>query len=475
MPKRNLIYVLAIVVAVAITFSVWRQASPLTGLDGSSGSAMDHAAELIRQHYYRPVDDEALERTALEAMANSLDCWSRYVGPELAGRLSDHILAGSDPGLGLVVEPAGDGWRVLGAICGSPAHQAGLAEGELLAIDGEPVAAMSEEDVRERLRVEPGDVVDLAIEDSGGDVRTVSLEGRLYPVETVEGLLRDESGRWIHPVDPLGQTAYVRVTEFVEGTAQQLQRVLRQMGHPRCLVLDLRDNPGGLLTAAVATCNLLLEEGLIVTSVGRDEQRHEYRALRSGTLRDLYVVVLVNENTASAAEIVAGALKYNDRAVIIGERTHGKGSVQSIFDLPDDQGQLVLTTGEYLVGDGVAITRHPGSETWGIEPHEKIELTGERAARLERLVLLGRLMPPPQTQTSDSARTRPAVEDELQRPTLAQLLSLDLQLARAVGLLAEPSDVERMLRNARRQRQEDNESGESIPAAEPSLERTYHD
>lgn len=448
MPKRNFIYILAIALAVVVTLWVNRSGD-ISGPHLGPVSPTEQARRLIERHYYRSLEGRQLDRQAIEAMVASLDQWSVYVGPEFAPQMRQHILGGRDWGLGLCIEENDGAFDIVGPLPGSPAHQKAIHNGRLLAVDGVELAGMELSEVKGLLRPEPLTEVVLTIRPPRGQPRQVTLTSSQYSIETVQGLFRGDDGRWIHTVDAANRTGYIRITEFVEDTPSHVGQALRRMPDIRSLVLDLRGNPGGLLTAAVECCNLLLDEGVIVRMVGRDGPGEQYVAQASSAWPDLAVVVLVDERTASAAEIVAGSLRFHHRAVVIGQRTAGKGCSQSMFELGGGLGQLYLTTSEYLIGGVQSINRQAESTQWGVEPHQRVELTPERSARLARLLMRGGVMKPDRSEAPASLPPTAPADDEI---SVAQFLSLDLQLARAVGLLAEPSDVGRLLRQARQER-----------------------
>ncbi len=186
---------------------------------------------------------------------------------------------------------------------------------------------------------------------------------------TVKGIHR-EGDQWIFMIDPARKIGYVRVSQFTQGTVPELTRACKQLIEDglKGLILDLRFNGGGSLDAAIKMSDLFLDDGLIVSQKGRTTSEEHAYARNSGTLPDFPMVVVVNGASASASEIVSGALADNDRAIILGERSFGKGLVQSLYSLPNGIGQLKITEQNYYLPSGRSIQRHDDSAQWGVDP-----------------------------------------------------------------------------------------------------------
>ena len=174
-------------------------------------------------------------------------------------------------------------------------------------------------------------------------------------------------------------------------------------------MLDLRDNPGGLLADGIAVADLFLQEGPIVHVLGRDGERQTHRAHSDTPFTSLPLVVLIDEKTTSAAEIVAGALAANSRAILLGRRTHGKGCVQTMIRLPGGLGQINLTTAEFLLPPDLSIQRRHGAKTWGIEPQVTLKLSHDQATAVRQQRRRVCVMPRPIHREISSA-TQPATQ-----------------------------------------------------------------
>ena len=308
----------------------------------------------VRREYVEDVPTDRLLDEAARGMVASLDEHSAY----LDRREYEDIrrgAAGSYPGIGIEVIAEGQAIKVLRPLDDSPASRAGILAGdEILRIDDSPVRADVAAAI-EQMRGPVGSLVRLTLRRPGTrEVVEVALERTRVEVHSVSGMLLDR------------HHGYFRIANFSDTTPADFEshaRELRKMAPAlRGVVIDLRDNPGGVLESAVAVADALLDSGNIVSGTGRAAEAKFRMDARPGQLlQDVQVVVLVNEGSASAAEILAGALKDNGRARLVGVRTFGKGSVQSVIPLADGRA-LKLTTSRYATPSGTLINER------GIEP-----------------------------------------------------------------------------------------------------------
>jgi len=280
--------------------------------------------------------------------------------------------------------------EVVAPISGTPAARAGIRAGDVIErIDGEDTTGIALSQAVERITGEKGTEVVLGIRREGEDglLRTPLIRDTI-PLHATKGWRRDgpDERDWDYMVDRENGIGYVRLTRFNEKATSELRSAIIEMEREGLegLVLDLRSNPGGLLTEAVRVANLFLESGVIVSQEDRSGRRQDtQRARRSGALvPDVPMVVLVNGGSASASEIVAGALKDHERAIVVGERTFGKGSVQNVIPLREGgrDAALKLTTQLYMLPNGESIHRDPRrpDEVWGIEPNVRVEMLPEQ-------------------------------------------------------------------------------------------------
>jgi len=350
-PRRNLIWILVVVLAATVaTWLSFRRSATyvVTGEDGIA--AVREAHRRIREDYVDEIDDRALQERAIQAMVDVLDDRSIYVPPSQASAFRRRM-AGSNTGYGLHLARANGAVVIVAPAYASPAHRAGLLPGDrILAVDGRPIGELAADELGAILHDPARGGIELTVVGREAGETTVRLARKSFDVETVTGLYRAATGSWQHVADRDTGLVYVRIEEFVDTTAGDIQKALREAGEIKGVILDLRDNPGGVLSAAVATADLLLSSGPIVTVYARDRAPQSYTAQSRGTYPPFLLAVLVNKQTASAAEIVAGALKQNRRAVLIGQPTFGKSSVQTMVRLPDHMGQLSITTSRYAFG-----------------------------------------------------------------------------------------------------------------------------
>jgi carboxyl-terminal processing protease len=289
--------------------------------------------------------------------------------------------------------------QVTSPMIGTPAYEAGILAGDLiLKVDGKSLENVRTSEIIKMIQGEPGTEVTLTVLHEGSkEPVDYTLRRAQIEIEAVMADQRkpDNPAEWDFVIDKTNRIAYIRLIAFSEHAAADLRKVVEKLEHEqniRGLVLDLRDNPGGLLSAAVEISDMLLDTGKIVSI--RDRQGHEkvYEAKTSGTLMDPAaahpVAVLINRYSASASEIVSAALQDNSRAVIVGERSYGKGSVQNIIKLPnyDPPVALKLTTASYWRPSGANIHRHTDmkdTDVWGVKPSPGYEVKLTDAERLQ--------------------------------------------------------------------------------------------
>ncbi|MBN1556092.1 MAG: PDZ domain-containing protein [Phycisphaerae bacterium] len=438
MPRRNLIWIAILLAMAAVLLLVWRQPRvPRVGGRGEFGP-VEQTYRVIREQYYQPVDAKELQRSAVRGMVGRLDEFSTYVSHENAQALTDRILgAGRDLGLEWTLDEKG--LLILGPRPDSPAHKARLFRGDrVTAINEKAIQTLAPKEIRSFLSPRKGQSVALTILDADtGQSRPVRLTPEAYPVETVQGLQRDATGMWQYRLGEKVGVYYLRIPEFCSDTARQLGNVLRSLGEIHGIVLDLRDNPGGVLSDGVAVADLFLRDGSIVHVLARDEERQTHRAHADTPYADVPMVVLIDEKTTSAAEIVAGALAANTRAVLLGRRTRGKGCVQTMIRLPNELGQIHLTTAEFLVPPDQPIQRRRGAKEWGVAPQVTLKLRDDQATAIRKRRRELCVLPRPEK----SSTTRPATQSS--PPPRAW--NADPQLMMAEALLNKPRDMEAIL------------------------------
>lgn len=341
----------------AMTGSVWpaltaRPTVPAAPLDPAIESAalVAEVIDRVRREYVDRIDDREIVESAIRGIVADLDQHSSFLD---ADQYEDIRIStsGSYTGVGLDVNIEGGKVTVVTPLVGAPAERAGILPGDVIAaVDDIPVDADDVEATVARLRGAPGTAVEVDVLRAGQDQPLrFALTRSEVQVRTVQS-------------EYLGNgLAYVRLSAFSESTVGDLEAAARKLRNAAGrndllgMVLDLRSNPGGLLDSAVAVADEFLDAGVIVSGTGRVRQaQFEQSAMAGGAFEDVPLVVLVNAASASAAEIVAGALQDHGRARLVGEKTYGKGSVQTVMPLGEGSA-IKLTTSRYLTPSGRSI------------------------------------------------------------------------------------------------------------------------
>ncbi len=326
----------------------------------------------IVQEYVEEPDQEAMVKAAVRGMISSLeDPYTQYLSPEDLKEF-DKRIRGTFSGIGAEVDLHEDHVRVVSPLEDSPAWKSGVLPGDIiLEIDGESTKGMALSDAVDRLIGQAGTVVNVKVKHKSGEEQDIAITRAQIDVPSVRALYRDENLHWQYMLDTDHNIAYLRLSNFSSSTVDDLRNILIELEEDgmQGLILDLRFNPGGLLDAAVDVSDMFLDEGQRIVSVkGRSTPEQVYSATDAGTITDVPVVVLANEASASASEILTGALSDNDRATFVGTRTFGKGSVQQIRMLETGQGALKITNAYYYLPNGRTIHRRPDAEIWGVDP-----------------------------------------------------------------------------------------------------------
>jgi carboxyl-terminal processing protease len=285
----------------------------------------------IERNYVKDISRRELMEAAIRGVLTKLDPYSNYISPDDLGQFKTNV-DNQFGGIGIQVDIPREGHLVvISPIVGSPAYRAGMQAGDrIVEIEGETTAEIrSIDDAVKRLKGEPGTKVSITTFRPGtGKRRTFSLDREIVHVDTVLGESRKDDDSWDFLLDHDKKIGYIRVSAFGRDTERDLTRALEELKRQgvRGLILDLRFNPGGLLTAAIGVSDLFVAEGNIVSTAGRNTTPRSWEAQKDGVFEDLPMVVLVNHYSASASEIVSACLQDHKRAVVIGERTWGRGA-----------------------------------------------------------------------------------------------------------------------------------------------------
>ncbi len=337
-----------------------------------SASYFHDVLKLVNENYVdaKLADPGDLTHAALRGMIDSLDPHSEFLEAKDYNDLEDEM-NGDFGGIGVQIDMLKGRVIVVAPIAGTPGSRAGIMHGDqIMRVDGRPLDQLNMDDVVALLRGKPKTKVTLSL------YRASTQKN--FDVTIIREVIKVDSVRDVRLLP--GNIGYLQLTEFSDNTADEFDKALEKLVRDdgaTSLIIDLRDNPGGLLDAAVGVANPFFKKGeLIVSTRGRNpSDNDEYRAEGDGDPLTLPIAVLINAGSASAAEIVAGALKDTGRAVIVGERSFGKGSVQSIFQLRGGEG-LRLTTARYYTPSGVTIHEH------GIEPQVEVVLSADEDEKI---------------------------------------------------------------------------------------------
>jgi carboxyl-terminal processing protease len=342
------------------------------------------AMQKIRVFYLEDVESRSLFEDAMSGMVESLDQYSAYISPDTFRQMEED-LDQEFGGVGIVIEKKDDSVPILilSPLMGTPAYRAGLRAGdEILQIEGQNTIGMRRKESVKLMRGKPGtDVVLQVRHGRDEELFEVTITREVIVVQSVLGDTRRDDGPWDYHLSSDPRLGYLRITTFGKHTVDELGEILASPENRdfEALLLDLRGNAGGLLKAAVETSDLFLERGRIVSTRGRDGTvRSKYDASSTTVVsNDLPIVVLINEYTASASEIVSACLQDYGRAVVVGERTWGKGTVQNLFELEGGRSAMKLTTASYWRPSGKDIHRREGADEsveWGVRPDEGFEI-----------------------------------------------------------------------------------------------------
>jgi carboxyl-terminal processing protease len=331
--------------------SAGKEPEPESALPWRDAHVLAEVFERVRTDYVDPVDDHKLMQDAIRGLVGGLDPHSAYLDDEQYAEMRINT-TGNYYGVGIEVAIEDGAVTVIAPIDDTPAALAGILSGDVItSIDDVPIAQSDLNDAIARMRGEPGTKVKVGI------VRKGSEQPLTFTLVRANVQVRSVKQEMLEP-----GFGYVRITQFSETTGSDLRAALASLrtaaqGHLKGIVLDLRNNPGGVLEAAVSVSDDFLDDGIIVTASGRTrESRFEMDATPGDLIDGAPIAVLVNGGSASAAEIVAGALKDHHRATLIGQTTFGKGSVQTIMPLSDGRA-IKLTTSRYFTPSGASIQK----------------------------------------------------------------------------------------------------------------------
>ncbi len=408
------------------------------------GSAIDQLNLLVDvrqelvENYVEPVDQRKIVEAAVRGMVESLgDPYTSFINQDEIDDF-DKSIRGTFSGIGAEIEIRDNRLRIASPLEDSPAWKAGVLAGDIvLEIDGKPVSeifadlksdAEKSREAIKRLTGDEGTVVRLRVRHESGEEREIAITRARIEIPVIKGVRRVNDGHWDFMLDPKNKIGYIRLTQFTQRSVEDLRAALRQLkaAGVRGLILDLRFDPGGLLPAAVQVADMFLPEGKRIVSVkGRNVPEHVEMSTAQDELTDVPMVVLANEASASASEIVTGALKDNGRAKFIGTRTFGKGSVQTVKMIQNDSGQplgiLKLTNAYYYLPSGRNIHRVEGAEAWGVDPEDGfyVPMTVEQMRKMIEARRESDVLRPGNGGSSEAEVTPDWINEKLHDPQLA--------------------------------------------------------
>ena len=384
MPRRNLQILMLAIVVCAVCYA--------RGTRHRYAPTIADAIGIVTNYYIEPVDRRQLYENAMTGMLNNLDEYSSFIPPASYSQLQEDLdqeFAGV--GIEVGIDPDSECLLVLSPIFNSPAYHQGIRAGDLIVqVEGQQTAGMKLDQAVELIRGQPGTSISLSIQPYGTDERaSLTVERASVQKSSVLGDSRNRDGTWNYVFDDQPDIAYLRIVSFGEATSFEVAQALKPLANKTIgAVIDLRANPGGLLNAAVELCDLFLPEGPVVSVRRRSgfSRRGREATARDAVIASAYestdeiaipqdypIAVVIDRYSASASEIVAACLQDHKRAVIVGQRSFGKGTVQNVFDLEGGLSGMKLTTATYWRPSGTNIHRFStdsDEDTWGVQPDE---------------------------------------------------------------------------------------------------------
>jgi carboxyl-terminal processing protease len=406
----------------------------------------------VETNYVENVEDKKLQQAAIAGMLQSLDPHTMYIPADQQEAFND-ALDGNFKGVGIRLNTNAEGQiEVITPIDDSPAWKAGVLPGDvILKVNGESIVGQRLEDIIPRIQGPAGSTVSLSLRRSTGETVDLTMTRGEFVVPMIKGFQRNPDNTWSYWADPERKIGYVRLTQFTPDIAARITDIVRGLlaQGMKGLVFDLRFNPGGRLEEAEQIIDLFVKEGTIVTVKGRNRPTQTKMAKPENTLPDFPMAVLVNEHSASASEVVAGSLKDNNRAVVVGARTYGKGSVQEVMPLDGNAGELKLTVAYWYLPSGKLVQRLKDATEWGVEPNFVVAMD-ERAQtrvlqeqmrteqmRVKTTVPVTQPATQPATKPVAQLTTQPSTQPTTQPTTQATTQASDVQLEKAIEVVAE--------------------------------------
>ncbi len=375
MPVRNIQILIALML---LCGACYFQAERLK-VGGKIGTAI----QLIKDNYVEDIDPNDLYTAAMEGLVTELDQFSEFIPPAKYSEFQS-VIEQQFGGLGILIEgpPAVPQLTVVSPIPGTPAFEAGMQPGDVITFIGDQsTEGLQATEATQLMRGPVGQSVTLTVQRMG-EPQSLSLSIRRADIQ-VDSIYGDRirgDSTWDYFLEEDSRIAYIRITLFGERTVQEFDKALQAVrDKAKAIVIDLRFNPGGVLPGSVNMCDMLVDQGTIVSTRGRNGVvQAEFEADDAVSLDlSIPIVILINDQSASASEIMAGCLQDLGRAKIAGSRSYGKGTVQQVFPLENDATALKFTTARFYRPSGKNIHRTEGmqpQENWGVSPEPELEM-----------------------------------------------------------------------------------------------------
>lgn len=438
MPPRNLNIIFLTFVLCGFCYATHRRTKPAL--------YVSDVLNLINDHYVDPIEAEDLLTAALQGMTSKLDEHSEFIPTQQFENFQDSI-SQEFAGIGVFVDMPAEGPPVfvVTPLVGSPALEAGMLPGDqFIRVDGEDVSTLEIRAISDKLKGPVGTKVSVVVR-RGDDEIEMSIKRATIELESVIGGYRDNQNQWVFrlPEDP--SIAYVRLTSFGEKTVEELREVFSELNNQfDAMILDMRGNGGGLLDTAIDVTDMFLPKGEIVMTRTRGGAREDSYSATAKTLVDPAkpLAILIDEQSASASEIVSAALQDHGRAAIVGARSYGKGTVQNVLPLQYGRSALRLTVARFYRPSRVNLHRSQDDteeDPWGVRPDPGLEVVLDSDSRTSLLKLWQQASYPSlatapigPNQSDESAETTEKSPEKSQEKASEQASIVDPQLQRAV-------------------------------------------
>lgn len=387
----------------------------------------------VAANWVEPVEESKLREGAINGMLENLDPFTMYVPPARQEDF-DNLLDNSFKGVGVQLNQQDDGTiEVVTPIDGSPAFKAGVQAGDvILKVNGEELKNIRLPDVIKKVGGPLGSQVKLTVRHVTGEEVTLTMTREEIVVPVVKGYARKQDNSWDYYVCNDPKVAYVRITQFTADTGDKLRDAITPLlaNGMKGLILDLRWNPGGRLEEAIKVVDMFVKQGTIVSTKGRNRPERKVEATGNNTLPPFPMIVLINEHSASASEIVSGSLLDNHRAVVVGQRSFGKGSVQEVIPLDSKGGELKLTVAYYYLPSGRLVHRKKDATDWGVQPQIVVPMDDDTQQAVMKQRYESEIFKRPLPKTTTKPSTGGSQANAA--PTTQQI---DTQLQRAVDTM----------------------------------------